>query len=277
MALSAVIVASLQVQWTQAIKLGNKDEIMAVEDEPVSTPTFDEMEEIGKDMTPELWQELENIGSDVLNSGYWFVVCLDIARAWDVCHFGPDANTELAPILACEALENETEEQRAERCHKGLRENKCRNQILNYFARVREAEIVYHALLRVDGFRNDLNSQCSGTLQALNEFPYYEPKFDKRPGGHDELLDALEGLKSVQDGATAEDLSEFTVLQPDFWLSNDNQTELTFETALLLQGEPREINEKFTEDLDLFYTQDDVTELFNYVFKDYETICTLAR
>ena len=127
MALSAVIVASLGVQWTQAIKLGNKDDIMALEAEPVSTPTFDEMEEIGKDMTPELWEELENIGSDVLNSGYWFVVCLDIARAWDVCHFGPDANTELAPILACEALENETEEQRAERCHKGLRENKCRN------------------------------------------------------------------------------------------------------------------------------------------------------
>ena len=207
---------------------------MAVDAEPESTPTFDEMEEIGKDMTPELWQELETISSDVLNSGYWFVVCLDIARAWDVCHFGPDANTELAPILACDAVEGETEEQRAERCHKGLRENKCRNQILNYFARVREAEIVYHALFRVDGFRNDLNSQCSGTLQALNEFPYYEPKFDKRPGGHDELLDALEGLKRVQNGATAEDLSEFTVLQPDFWLSNDNQTELTFETALLL-------------------------------------------
>ena len=169
-----------------------------------------------------------------MNSGYWFVVCLDIERAWNVCHFAPGANTELAPILACEAKVGETEEQRGIRCHRGLRENKCRNQILNYFARVREAEVVYHALLRIDAFRSDLNAQCSSTLRALNEFPYYEPKFDKRSGGQDELLDALEGLKSVQNEETAEDLSEFTVLQPDFWLSNDNQNELTFETALLL-------------------------------------------
>ena len=56
-----------------------------MQEELEATPTYDEMEEIGKDMAPGLWKELENVASDVLNSGYWFVVCLDIERAWDVC------------------------------------------------------------------------------------------------------------------------------------------------------------------------------------------------
>ena len=84
-ALSAGIVASLHVQWAHALKLfsGSVDQIM--QEELEATPTYDEMEEIGKDMAPGLWKELENVASDVLNSGYWFVVCLDIERAWDVC------------------------------------------------------------------------------------------------------------------------------------------------------------------------------------------------
>ena len=46
-----------------------------------------------------------------------------------------------------------------------------------------------------------------------------------------------------------------------------------FKSDILVPEIVVDINGEFTEDLDLFFTADDVRNLFSYVKKDYKTIC----
>lgn len=67
------------------------------------------------------------------------------------------------------------------------------------------------------------------------------------------------------------------VLQPNFWLSNeDNEDDPYFARKLFLEKETVEVNGEYSEDLDLFYSKEDVMQLFNYFYKDYAVICDLA-
>lgn len=77
-----------------------------------------------------------------MNSGYWFRICLDISEAWDVCRQvvqGEPNDDPNVPVYDCLAQEEETEEEKAERCHPSLYENMCRNSLLSYYAQMRES------------------------------------------------------------------------------------------------------------------------------------------
>jgi len=53
-----------------------------------------------------------------MDSGYWFVLCLDIQEVWDMCRPESKTSKPNMPEYICEAVEfEETEEERAERCH----------------------------------------------------------------------------------------------------------------------------------------------------------------
>ena len=43
-----------------------------------ATANYDEMIEIGSNMTDEMLEELEYVKTDVMRSGYWFLICLEI-------------------------------------------------------------------------------------------------------------------------------------------------------------------------------------------------------
>lgn len=105
-------------------------------------------------MSDEMWENLEYIAEDVLASGYWFVICLDIQQAWDVCANIEAEPTDIVPEYDCpEVNYEETEEESNKRCHKMLHENVCRNHMLNYFAQMRDTQEIFEALLWGDEFR----------------------------------------------------------------------------------------------------------------------------
>ena len=107
-------------------------------------------------------------------------------------------------------------------------------------------------------------------MTALSDFPFYDVKFEE--GGKDELKVALDGIKQVQNDKSG-DSDDFMVLQPNFWPSNDAMDSFEFKSDILVPEIVVDINGEFTEDLDLFFTADDVRNLFSYVKKDYKTIC----
>ena len=43
-----------------------------------ATANFNELKRIENNMSDEMWENLEYIIDDVLDSGYWFVICMDI-------------------------------------------------------------------------------------------------------------------------------------------------------------------------------------------------------
>ena len=94
--------------------------------------------DIEVEMTDEMWDNLGFVAKDVLESGYWFVICLDIQQAWDVCASVETEPKDIVPEYDCpEQTEDETESDRNIRCHRTLHENLCRNRVLNYFAQLR--------------------------------------------------------------------------------------------------------------------------------------------
>ena len=69
----------------KTLKISTVAAIMAVQSCAVSnltqeeaTANFEELQKIESDMSDEMWENLEYVAEDVLASGYWFVICLDI-------------------------------------------------------------------------------------------------------------------------------------------------------------------------------------------------------
>ena len=136
-----------------------------------------------------------------MKSGYWFVLCVDIEKVWTQCRSGDDETLQpIVPEFNCaDVADEETEAERRERCHADYHENFCRNRLLRYFARMKQAEPVYNAMLWLDDFRSDLLSQCSATFRVLTDYPFFDVQFDSTDANsEDELKRALIGIENVQ-------------------------------------------------------------------------------
>ena len=76
-----------------------------------ATANFQELENIESNMSDEMWENLEYVSEDVLASGYWFVICLDIQQAWDVCANIESEPSDIVPEYDCPEVDyEETEE-----------------------------------------------------------------------------------------------------------------------------------------------------------------------
>ena len=110
-------------------------------------------------------------------------------------------------------------------------------------------------------------------MQSLDEFPFFEPTYD-------EIVNSLAGMPEVQnellDENECDDLFQYMVLQPNFWESNQEQEDFDFEPELIVGDDMIEINGEYTEDLDLFFNEEDVEGLFNFVNQDYAIVCDLG-
>ena len=61
-------------------------------------------------------------------------------------------------------------------------------------------------------------------------------------------------------------MADLSPISPSAWEALDAETEWVFDWTLSLTAETTEISGKFSEDLDLFYTVDDMVNLFNYKY-----------
>ena len=186
------VAAMIAVREASAVIIMAQDE--EAEEQVQATADFSELAEIRQDMSDEMWADLEYVKEDVMNSGYWFVICLDVQQTWTLCE-GKEP-PELVPQLVCEEGDSdETYEEMNERCHGDLHRNMCRNKLLQYYAQMRKTEEIFEALMWLDGFRNDLHNKCELTMTILTDFPFYG---EVNTEDTDELLDALKGIEKVQ-------------------------------------------------------------------------------
>ena len=68
--------------------------------------------------------------------------------------------------------------------------------MLNYFAQMRDAEVVYAMILADSRFADDLKGKCSAT-RDLSGFPTFEASVD-------DLKDALGGIQAVETSRDAQ-------------------------------------------------------------------------
>lgn len=88
-----------------------------------------------------MWDDLQWVETDVMHSGYWLILCLDIQQSWELCRDEETVPSEIVYEFVCpdgEDFEDETEEDRKARCHVPMYENYCRNHMLQYFAQMRQ-------------------------------------------------------------------------------------------------------------------------------------------
>ena len=50
-----------------------------------ATANFEELETIETNMSDDMWTDLAFVQKDVMHSGYWLIICLDIQESWDLC------------------------------------------------------------------------------------------------------------------------------------------------------------------------------------------------
>ena len=111
--------------------------------------------------------KLAEIRDDVMTSGYWFVLCLDIAKAWDTCRNPEDflslhlmENKNVVDDATGETSEPEDSGEQKEVLDVNEaygRENQCRNEMMHYLSRTKDSQSVYNALQMLDDFRSSLH------------------------------------------------------------------------------------------------------------------------
>jgi len=139
--------------------------------------------------------------------------------------------------------------------------------MLNYFAQMRDAEVVYAMILADSRFADDLKGKCSAT-RDLSGFPTFEASVD-------DLKDALGGIQAVETSRDAQ-VSQFAVIKPELWAARDMLRDFDFDNKVLVEGETYRVSDKYTEDFDLFFNPNDVRGVFKFEGKEYEQICHLA-
>jgi len=137
---------------------------------------------------------------DVKKSGYFFMLCKNIADAWRICDpKRPKVEDSIIPsYLDCKKFEekdDEDAETQTEQCHEinGIYENKCRNNVLFYYAGMYNSEIVWEGLATLDEYKSWLIEQCS-TISVVHE---NEPFFPLVVGEEDDLQEVLEGDQKI--------------------------------------------------------------------------------
>jgi len=160
-------------------------------------------------------------------------MCRNIRSAWDFCDQASEkADSELIPSYeTCE--ENDAE------CISGNdeKEKKCRKDILGYFSKMYSNEKVYESYKEVEEFRNDFMSLCRTiSLGNAEQHP-----FPLDSDNDNQFLDAISEI-----GETC--------------ITDDNEDECDFDLDIHLNiaGEVTQINDKYSIDLDLYFTKEDM-------------------
>ena len=115
-------------------------------------------------------------------------------------------------------------------------------------------EKVYESFREKESYRDELVQLCRTISLSNNEshpFPLDPENYEG------EFLDAISGI-----GETC---------------TSDDNEECAFELdlPLSLSGEVTQINDKYSIDLDLYFTAEDMADLFKYSLRRYERICSL--
>lgn len=127
-----------------------------------------------------------------MDSGYWFLICLNIQTCWDICKKGGDPPVDF--ITSAPADYDETNEEYMKHCHDDIwYENYCRNTMLRYFSDMHESTRIFSALMWLPEFRKELIDSCTVAINATNEFDFFDAE-------ERSLNEALWGLSTVQRG-----------------------------------------------------------------------------
>ena len=113
-------------------------------------------------------------------------------------------------------------------------------------------ETVWEALTTLDDERKWLVDKCSTIFLASGDLPPFPLAVD-------------------------DDAALHKVLASEDWENADDGEQFELDQAISLDSETKVVNGKFTQDLDLFYTDEQVRNLFDYSFAHYKKICSLAR
>ena len=195
-------------------------------------------------------QTAAEVVDQVEKTGYFYLICRNISQAWEICAQDHDrVESERVP-------EYDQCEQSDEDCksRNDAKEQECRRNVLQYYSQMYENEKVYESFREKAEYRDDLVQLCRTISLSNNEshpFPLDPTNYE------DELLDAVSGI-----GETC---------------ATDDSDECAFELdlPLSLSGEVTQINDKYSIDLDLYFTAEDMADLFTYSLRRYERICSL--
>ena len=201
------------------------------------------------------------------------MLCNNIAEAWRVC--SPDFEHEEDPLIPdyCNLDREEGAEEPSvsleNQCQmvNDLAERKCRNNVLFYYAGMYNTEVIWEALAAGEEERAWLIDKCHTIFvasEALGSFPL-------APGEEDVLMGAL----SVDD--LPRGLANLRTTGADEWEHLDAENGWEFDGVISLVDEATEVNGQYSMDLDLFYTEEAMVNLFDYECQHYKKICSLVR
>lgn len=189
--------------------------------------------------------------------GYWFLVCDTIETVWSRC------DSELESGALDERFPLDSEQVSLNKKEDKLRKlSLCRNSYLKYQAQMYNQYPMYKILSINSSFRKQLNERCHQTMRLIESgsFSWYPIDPSKR---EDDLGIALHGTSYFKVEST-----EDWFKSKDKWRFDPSKTGL--------QKNPVEIEGKMSEDLELFYSLQDMRELFDYRVNIYSDLCLKA-
>lgn len=137
----------------------------------------------------------------MLTSGYWSLLCTDIATSWRTCEAGSDENKEKAdaieflievnPCSTGAGTSQEDDGEQTEKCNVIREENECRNDVLEYLAWFRGTETVFEALAENNYFRGQLLEKCDLLFRISDDYDVFNVKYDL-DNATDDLKEALD-------------------------------------------------------------------------------------
>lgn len=134
----------------------------------------------------------------------------------------------------------------------------CRNEELKYEAQMYNWYPIFSALSKDKDFRDELNTQCYDTIRLLEQGYYWYPMSPL--SNTDQLGMALNG-----DLGFKVDSTEDWWNTKDEWVFDMHRSEI--------QKHPVEIRGLMSEDLDLFYSVQEMIDVFDFKLDNYNELC----